>query len=146
MTSMNFFCNFAWKLLRREQSRMENNMIEGKKILVVEDEPSNYDLISVFLKKYKPKLSWVLDGEDAVESCRINKYDIVLMDIQLPVMNGLEATKLIKEMDASIPVIAQTAYAMSQDRQKALDAGCDDYIANPMKRKDLVELIVKHMR
>lgn len=125
---------------------MEEHIIEGKNILVVEDEPSNYDLISVFLKKYDPELTWVLDGEDAVDSCRNQHFDIVLMDIQLPVMNGLEATKIIKELDASLPVIAQTAYAMSQDRQKALDAGCDDYIAKPMKRKDLVDLIVKHIR
>lgn len=125
---------------------MDENIIEGKEILVVEDEPSNYDLIRVFLKKYGPNLSWVQDGKDAVEACKNKKYNVVLMDIQLPFMNGLDATKLIKEMDASVPVIAQTAYAMSQDRQKALSAGCDDYIAKPMKRKDLVDLIVKHIR
>lgn len=125
---------------------MEEEIIKGKEILVVEDEPSNYDLIRVFLKKYNPNLSWVQDGADAVEACKNKKFNVILMDIQLPFMNGLEATKLIKERDASTPIIAQTAYAMSQDRQKAINAGCDDYIAKPMKRKDLVDLIVKHIR
>lgn len=125
---------------------MDTSVLEGKEILVVEDEPSNYDLIRVFLKRYKPNLSWVKDGKDAVDACKTKYYNVVLMDIQLPYMNGLEATKLIKEMDDQIPVIAQTAYAMSQDRQKALSAGCDDYIAKPMKRQDLVELILKHIR
>ncbi len=125
---------------------MEASIIEGKEILVVEDEPSNYDLISVFLKRYNPNLSWVQDGKDAVEACKSKHFHVVLMDIQLPHMNGLDATKVIKEMDNQIPIIAQTAYAMSQDRQKAINAGCDDYIAKPMKRKDLVDLIVKHIR
>ncbi|HKK09193.1 MAG TPA: response regulator [Bacteroidales bacterium] len=125
---------------------MDTSVLEGKEILVVEDEPSNYDLIRVFLKRYKPNLSWVMDGKDAVDACKTTDYNVILMDIQLPYMNGLEATRLIKEIDVQIPVIAQTAYAMSQDRQKALSAGCDDYIAKPMKRKDLVELIIKHIR
>ncbi|MFW5974746.1 MAG: response regulator [Bacteroidota bacterium] len=125
---------------------MNEQTLEGKKILVVEDEPSNYDLIQVFLKKLKPELSWVKDGKDAVELIDQEKFDIILMDIQLPVMNGLDATKLIKQKDTSIPVIAQTAYAMSQDRQKALNAGCDDYLPKPMKRQHLVDLIFKHIR
>lgn len=125
---------------------MEDSNIEGKEILVVEDEPSNYDLIKVFLKRYNPILSWVQDGEDAVEACKSKRFNVILMDIQLPQMSGLEATKLIKEIDNQTPIIAQTAYAMSQDRQTAISAGCDDYIAKPMKRKDLVGLIVKHIR
>lgn len=133
-------------LLQDEYTDMNEHTLEGKRILVVEDEPSNFDLIRVFLKKLNPELSWVQDGKDAVELIDEEEFDLILMDIQLPVMNGLDATKLIKEKDTSVPVIAQTAYAMSQDRQKALGAGCDDYLPKPMKRQHLIELIFKHIR
>lgn len=132
--------------MQDEYTDMNEHTLEGKRILVVEDEPSNFDLIRVFLKKLNPELSWVQDGKDAVELIDEEEFDLILMDIQLPVMNGLDATKLIKEKDTSVPVIAQTAYAMSQDRQKALGAGCDDYLPKPMKRQHLIELIFKHIR
>lgn len=124
---------------------MEDNKLAGKRILVVEDEESNYDLIRVYLKKYKPIITWAKDGQNAVEVFKNNQFDLILMDIQLPLMNGIEATKIIKEFNNQIPIIAQTAYAMSQDRQKAIDAGCNDYISKPMKRKDLISLIEKHI-
>lgn len=124
---------------------MEENKLAGKRILVVEDEESNYDLIRVYLKKYKPIITWAKDGQNAVEVFKNSQFDLILMDIQLPIMNGIEATKVIKEFNNQIPIIAQTAYAMSQDRQKALDAGCNDYISKPMKRKDLISLIEKHI-
>lgn len=124
----------------------ENFTLEGKRILIVEDEESNYDLLRVILKKYEPAIDWAQDGGQAIKKAREASYDLILMDLQLPIINGLDATREIKQHDKDIPVIAQTAYAMTEDRQKAIDAGCDDYIAKPMKRKHLLELIEKHIR
>jgi len=123
----------------------ENFTLEGKKILIVEDEKSNYDLLRVILKKYKPEIDWAQDGGQAIKKARENAYDLILMDLQLPIINGLDATREIKQHKNEIPVIAQTAYAMTEDRQKAINAGCDDYIAKPMKRQHLLDLIEKHI-
>ncbi len=89
---------------------------------------------------------WAQDGGQAIKKANEEDFDLILMDIQLPIINGLEATREIKQRDGDIPIIAQTAYALTEDRQKALNAGCDDYIAKPMKRKHLLELIEKHIR
>lgn len=119
--------------------------LEGLRILIVEDEESNYDLLRVILKRYGPEILWAQDGQQAVDLMKNDDIDLVLMDLQLPVMNGLEATTEIKKMKSDVPVIAQTAYAMTEDRQKAINAGCDDYIVKPMKRSHLLEIIDKHI-
>lgn len=123
----------------------ENFTLKGKKILIVEDEEGNYDLLRIILKKYKPEIVWAQDGGQAIKRFKEQSFDLILMDLQLPVINGLEATREIKKIDSNIPIIAQTAYAMTEDRQKALNAGCDDYIAKPMKRLHLIEIIQKHI-
>jgi len=135
-------------MLTKHNSAMaetENFTLKGKKILIVEDEESNYDLLRIILKKYKPEIVWAQDGGQAIKRFKEQSFDLILMDLQLPVINGLEATREIKKIDSDIPVIAQTAYAMTEDRQKALSAGCDDYIAKPMKRQHLIDLIQKHI-
>ena len=124
---------------------MENFTLENNKLLIVEDDESNYDLLRVILKKYNPEIIWAKDGGEAIKMAKENDFDLILMDLQLPVISGLEATKEIKKNYPDIPIIAQTAYVMTEDRQKAFDAGCDDYISKPMKRKHLIELIHKHI-
>lgn len=114
----------------------------GKTILIVEDAIISYELLTKFLKSTQVNFIHAENGEQAVEFCLNNRHiDLVLMDIQLPMMDGLEATKLIKKDNPKLPVIAQTANAMEDDRKKIIDAGCDDYIAKPINRYDLLEIL-----
>jgi hypothetical protein len=122
---------------------MEYNWKE-KVILVAEDVATNYLLVKKSLRKTEAELIWAKNGQEAVDECRKNpKIDLVLMDIRMPIMNGLEATRQIKQMHPEIPVIAQTAYAMDGDRERSLQAGCDDYISKPINLKEFIELIAK---
>ena len=102
-----------------------------KKILVAEDNDSNFILMTYILKKYY-QYERAKNGKEAVEMVEENDFDIVLMDIKMPVMDGLEATKAIKEIRPDLPVIALTANAFDSDRQLALEAGCNDFLAKPV--------------
>ena len=102
-----------------------------KKILVAEDNDSNFILMSYILKKYYQYDS-AKNGQEAVEMVDKEKYDIVLMDIKMPVMDGLEATKAIKEKQPDLPIVALTANAFDSDRQLAFEAGCVDFLSKPV--------------
>ncbi len=111
---------------------------ENKTFMIVEDDKSNYYFLKESLKKTKVRTIWAKDGEEAVELCKQNrKIDMILMDIQLPKINGYEATKRIKKELPNIPVIAQTAFAMEGDKEKSVLAGCNDYITKPIDIYDL---------
>ena len=87
----------------------------------------------------------VRNGVDAVEACRQNPdIDLVLMDIKMPKMGGYEATKQIREFNKDVVIIAQTAYGLTGERKKATDAGCNNYIAKPIKKEELQALILKY--
>jgi len=119
---------------------------ENSTILIVEDDYSSVFYLKEILKDTHVNLEITGDGESAVEMCRSNPLiNLVLMDIQLPVMDGLEATKLIKKMRPNLPVIAQTAYAMPYDLENCLKAGCDDYITKPIDMQELLEKISKFL-
>ncbi|PKQ68154.1 hypothetical protein BZG01_05250 [Labilibaculum manganireducens] len=111
-------------------------------ILVAEDEISNFKLIEAILKRNSYEVVRAENGEEAVEICRQNpNICLVLMDIRMPVMDGLIATKKIKGFSPSLPIIAQTAYAMDGDENKAIEEGCDDYISKPIRKELLLEKI-----
>jgi signal transduction histidine kinase/CheY-like chemotaxis protein len=114
-----------------------------KTFLIVEDERTNYNLLMIMLRPSKVNLLWVKDGQEAIDYMRENSHevDLVLMDIRLPRVNGYDATMAIKQMNKAIPVVAQTAYAMDVEVQKALQAGCDAYITKPIDRNQLLETI-----
>jgi CheY-like chemotaxis protein len=117
-----------------------------KTILIVEDNKNNYDLLATFLKKTHANILWVTDGVEAVSTCKQNtNIDLILMDIQLTTMSGFEATRLIREFNNEVPIVAQTAYAMVGDRKKSIDAGCDDYISKPIRRKVFLSVISKFL-
>ncbi|MFW6094912.1 MAG: response regulator [Bacteroidota bacterium] len=119
---------------------------DGKKILVVEDSYMAYELITKLLKGTGAEFLLEADGFKAIERCEKEpSIDLVLMDIQLPFIDGYEATRRIKEIRPGLPVIAQTANAMMDDRKKALEAGCEDYIAKPLDRIELAEKINKQL-
>jgi signal transduction histidine kinase/CheY-like chemotaxis protein len=115
---------------------------EGKTILIAEDEINNYAYIEEILSDSKVKIVHAWDGNEAVE-CVKNNPDIslVLMDIKMQKMDGYEALRLIKQIRPSIPVIAQTAYALSYDKTQTLQAGFDNYISKPIAKDTLIEII-----
>ena len=105
------------------------------KILLVEDNEMNRDMLSRRLKRKGYEVELALDGQEGVTKAQSGTYDLVLMDMSLPVIDGWEATRQIRATPdvATIPIIALTAHAMSGDREKALSAGCDDYDTKPIE-------------
>ncbi|MDP2724040.1 MAG: PAS domain S-box protein [Bacteroidales bacterium] len=115
-------------------------------ILVVEDDETSVELISIFLDKYNVEFLFAKTGKEAVRICRQRPdIDLILMDIKLPEMNGYDATKQIRKFNSHVIIIAQTAFSLSGDKEKALDAGCNDYITKPLKRNVLTEMIEKYL-
>ena len=113
------------------------------KILLVEDNEMNRDMLSRRLLRKGFEVVMAVDGGQAVIMAESEHPDLILMDMSLPVIDGWEATRRVKaaERTAHIPVIALTAHAMSGDREKALDAGCDDYDTKPIEMPRLLEKI-----
>jgi CheY-like chemotaxis protein/anti-sigma regulatory factor (Ser/Thr protein kinase) len=119
---------------------------ENKSVLVAEDVESNFQLLETLLRKTKVNILWVKDGEKAIETANKTKdIDLILMDIQMPVLNGFEATRAIKKTQPNMPIIAVTAFALEGDREKMLDAGCDGYISKPIKSKLLYEKLGQYL-
>ena len=115
-----------------------------KKILIVEDNEAN----KIFIKKLMESKKYIVDivenGEKAVEKVVAKDFDLILMDIQLPTINGIEAAKMIKKMK-KIPIIAVTAYAMEEDKRRILESGIDDYITKPINKGELYVMIEKYL-
>jgi len=107
-----------------------------KKILVAEDNDSNYALLLHMLKDYD--LMRAENGVEAVDAVRNGNFDFVLMDLKMPIMGGLEATRKIREFDTEIPIIALTANAFDSDRVSAMEAGCNAFLTKPVKKKQLL--------
>jgi len=110
------------------------------KVLLVEDNEMNRDMLSRRLVRRGFEVVFAVDGKQGVDAARREKPDIILMDMSLPVMDGWEATRCVKSDDAtrSVPVIGLTAHAMSGDREKAIEAGCDDYDTKPVEIERLI--------
>jgi two-component system, cell cycle response regulator DivK len=113
------------------------------KILLVEDNEMNRDMLSRRLERRGYQVVIAVDGQQGVDLAQAELPDIILMDMSLPVIDGWEATRRLKAMDAmkTVPVIALTAHAMSGDREKALEAGCDDYDTKPIELPRLLSKI-----
>jgi CheY-like chemotaxis protein len=124
----------------------KNKQIKNLKILIVEDDEASNQLLSITVNKFALKIISAINGKEAIKACQNNPdIDLVLMDIQLPEMNGYEATKQIREFNKEVIIIAQTAFAFSGDREKSIAAGCNDYISKPIKKLELEILIQKHI-
>ena len=111
-------------------------------ILVAEDNDSNYLLLSCMLRK-KYELARAINGIEAIEKYRELKPNLILMDIRMPEMDGLEATVSIRKEDTNIPIIALTAHAFDEDRKKAIEAGCNEFLTKPVNLKLLNEVLAK---
>lgn len=127
--------------------RLENkvNTIEDKKILIAEDNKMNRLVVSMLLEDSQIELDFAHDGSMAVEKFKTNTYDMIFMDIQMPNMNGYEATKNIRLSDKDIPIIALSANVMQEDMKKAEEAGMNAYLAKPIDITKFYNIIVKYI-
>lgn len=115
-------------------------------ILIAEDEEYNFRLFEAILGNLDFKLIWAKDGSETVELCKLNPdIDLILMDIKMPFLSGYEATQQIRQFNKEIIIIAQTAHALPGDREKAIAAGCNDYISKPIERIILLRMIKKYL-
>jgi PAS domain S-box-containing protein len=118
----------------------------GKTILIVEDEVNNHTFLEEILSRRNVKILHAWDGFEAVEQVMTHpEISLVLMDIKMPVMDGFEATRFIKKFRPSLPVIAQTAYALASDRERAMKGGCDDFIVKPIERIPFLKMVNRHL-
>ena len=118
---------------------------DDKIILVVEDVDTNKLFFDAALRKTNAKILWAMDGQEAVDLFRANKVDLVLMDLQLPVKDGYTATREIKAINPQVPIIAQTAHVMSGEREKCLEAGCNDYLSKPIRLNVLMDTLSRSL-
>jgi len=149
-----FYFTIPYIAVSEEKTTIENVVsaehkevqLKNLKILIVEDDEISYSLLSRTLQKISKEVLHVITGVQAVEACRNNPdIDLVLMDIRMPQMNGLEATQQIRQFNKDVIIIAQTAYAFAGDSEKAIEAGCNNYISKPINKTLLYELIKKHI-
>ncbi len=119
---------------------------DDETILVAEDDDISYALIEVLLSQKKIRLLRARNGEETVKLFNETPNIIlILMDLKMPMMDGYEATKIIRKKNKKIPIIAQTAYALAGDDKKALEAGCSDYVSKPIKKENLLEKVEKYL-
>ncbi len=119
----------------------------AKVILIVEDEPRNLQLMTDLLQRFGYVTIEATDGKQGVELAKARKPDLILMDIMMPEMDGLEATRILKA-DATtkkIPVLALTSYAMKGDKERILQAGCDGYVTKPIDIEELLKLVAEYL-
>ena len=115
-----------------------------KKVLIVEDNDSNFILMSYILKKYY-EFERAKNGQEAVEKADSGKFDLILMDIKMPIMDGMEATRQIREKYPDLPIVALTANAFDSDRTMAMEAGCNDFLSKPVSSQLCIETIKKYL-
>lgn len=131
-------------LPKKDNSHVESHILADKKILLVEDNEMNRVVAETILNQYGASIAEAVNGVEAVDAIKHGQYDIVLMDIQMPVMDGLEATRIIrKELQSNIPIIAFTANAVKGEMEKCIQAGMNDYLSKPFEEEDLIRLIAK---
>ena len=130
---------------RTIRATTNTNLMEAPLILVAEDEDSNYELVKIVLSK-RYRLIRAKNGIEAVTYCEEENPDLVLMDIRMPDMNGLDATRIIKEVRHDLPVVALSAYAFDENIREAKAAGCDEFMPKPFRVEDLIDLVEKYVK
>ena len=120
----------------------------GARVLIVDDNPTNLKLVAYLVKANGYEVDTATDAETAMAAIAVNPPRVILMDLQLPGIDGLELTRQLKADPATkgISVIAVTAYAMKGDREKAIQAGCDDYVTKPIDTRALPQLIARYAK
>ncbi len=128
------------------QEETESRTIDGKKILLVEDNQMNIMVAEKFLKKWKIETEVAYNGAEAVAKAEHNVYDLILMDLQMPIMDGYQATRLIRKFDENTPIVALTASALLKVRQEVMAAGMNDYVTKPFDPADLKRKIAHYIK
>lgn len=144
-----FYFNIPYKAVKQEDKTPipVTNNLNNLTILVVEDEEINYLYIKEVLSDTGIHVHRAINGKEAVELCKTNfEIGLILMDIKMPIMDGFEATKKIKELRPTIPIIVQTAFASSEERERMNIAGCSDYISKPFKKEKLLKIIKRYQK
>jgi signal transduction histidine kinase len=132
------------KTVEANNELLNENTLKGVKVLLVEDYPVNVKVATKFLERWQIVLDVAENGQVAVDKYAAGKYDVILMDIQMPLMDGYTATTKIREMDATIPIIALTASATLSNQDRAFLVGMNDYVTKPFNPKELFQKIAKY--
>jgi CheY-like chemotaxis protein len=123
----------------------QDDNIRKLTILIAEDDEISEMLIDISVRLFAKTVFHVSTGVEAVKACQDNPdIDLILMDIRMPEMGGYEATRKIREFNGDVVILAQTAYGLAGDRERAIEAGCNDYIAKPVKKDELIALVQKY--
>lgn len=127
----------------------DNVDMKDANILLVEDNFSNQQIIILYIKNYVSRIEVAFNGKEALDKFGKAKYDLILMDVQMPIMDGFKATQKIREIERStnthVPIIAVTANAFPEDRERCFASGMDDYISKPFQPEDLINKIKQHL-
>jgi len=130
----------------RDSNFQDVGLLKGVKLLLADDNMINQEIILGLLENSKVQIDIASDGQEAIEKFRANEYDIILMDIQMPVMDGYQATKIIREENKDIAIIALTANAMREDLVKSMASGMNDHLNKPVEVEKLYETILRYTK
>lgn len=129
----------------KEMDVVEPYKIKNIKVLIAEDDEVSKEYLKLILSKYTREIIYAGTGNEAIEACKTNPdLDLIFMDIRMPDLNGFQATEEIRKINNNVIIIMQTAYAFSDDREKSLNAGCNDYISKPFDKDIIIGLIHKY--
>lgn len=126
-----------------QESEPEVRNLKGLKVLLVEDNKINTRIAKQMLEKWEIEVEWAEDGQAAINKFKPGKYDLIFMDLHMPIVDGFEATRAIRKIDQKIPIVALTAAIKIQDKNKVLEAGMNEFVSKPFKPKELFALISK---
>jgi len=149
-----FYFTIPYKQANNQALKDKNKLSNEKealnlnlKVLVAEDDQISFNFISIVLRNYSKEIIRAKTGNEAIEKCRLNPdIDLILMDVKMPGLNGYLATKQIRQFNKDVVIIAQTAFGLTGDKEKALYAGCNNHISKPIKIEKLLELIHKYFK
>jgi PAS domain S-box-containing protein len=130
---------------KKPEEKTQHQKFNNELILIVEDEDINYQVLCSILSSINLKYERAITGKEAVDKFVHNHYNLILMDVQLPEMNGWEATMKIRENDSEIPIVAVTTYASDPSKKMTMDAGCNDYVTKPFNKTKLIQVLDKHL-